>query len=208
MNRLSPHNRIAFISSYPSKQGGNTVFAWCRVDRMSLAVRRGAEPVLIVLQSDVCETHGEGIDFVIHKEIRSDYMDAADFINAGNIDHVELELELRLLGDQAGMGIELLLRHLRVPVITTLHWIPENPSSTYFQRFMDICDVSWKILVMNQRGVELLKKTYGISGRKIEQAISDLQEISSEEDRLFDDSAVEARCEHSREGFLCNEFYG
>lgn len=208
MNRLSPPNRIAFISSYPSKPGGTAAFAWCQVDRMSLAVRRCVEPVLIVLQSDACEIHGEGIDFVIHKEIISDYMDAADFINTGNIDHVELELEFRLLGDQAGMGIELLLRHLRIPVITTLHWIPENPSSTYFQRLTDICDASWKILVMNQRGVELLRNTYGITGQKIERVVSDLQEVSSEHDRPFDDAAVEERCEHSRKRLVCNEFYG
>jgi len=208
MNRLSSQNRIAFISSYPSKPGGHTAFAWCRVDRMSQSVRRCVEPVLIVLQSDACEIHGEGIDFVIHKEIISDYMEAADFINAGNIDHVELELEFRLLGGQAGVGIDLLLRHLRIPVITTLHWIPENPSSTYFQRFKDICDASWKILVMSQRGVELLRNTYGITDQKIEWVVSDLRDVSSEDERLFDDAAVEKRGEYSQKGFLCNEFYG
>lgn len=207
MNRLSAQNRIAFISSYPSKPGGNAAFSWCRVDRMSPAVRRCVEPVLIVLQSDADKVY-EGIDFVIHKEIISDYMDAADYINTCDIDHVELELDFRLLGGPAGIGIDLLLRHLRVPVITTLHWIPENPSSTYFQRLTDICDASWKVLVMNQRGVELLRKTYGITDRKIERIISDLQEVSSEEYRLFDDAAVEERSIHSRKGFLCNEFYG
>ncbi len=208
MNRLNSRNRIAFISSCPSKPDDNAAFSWYRADAMSPAVRSSVEPVLIVLQSDAEKTHCEGIDFVIHKETRSDYMEAADFINTGDIDHVELELDFRLLYGEGCLGIELLLRHLRIPVITTLHWIPKNPSSTCFQRLMDICGASWKVIVTNQQGVELLRKTYGVTGHKIERVVSDSREMSSEDGRLFDDAAVEDRCEHSRKGYLCNEFYG
>ena len=52
---------------------------------------------------------------------------------------------------------------------------------------------------------------FGLSYRNVcgvMMVLWDLQEISPEDGRPFDDAAIEDRYEHSQKGYLCNEFYG
>ncbi len=166
------------------------------------------DPVFIILQSDVSERYDGDVDFVIHKEVRTDYMDAADLINNENITRVELELEFRLLSGEAIMGIELLLRHLRVPVVTTLLSISENPSPSYFQRLVDVCNASWKIIVTNQHGIELLKNKYRIDGHKIEQMAREIEEIPLGVFERGIETSVRSPYEKIQRSYSRRGFYG
>ena len=207
MNQLNLPHKIAFMSSYPPKMYGVTVFTSRLVETMTLSPNPRIEPFIIVLQSDVSETYCGNVDFVIHKGVPSDYMEAADLINTGNIGRVELELEYQMLGGERGLGIDLLLRRISAPIVTTLLYIPENPSPLYFQRLTDVCDASWKIIATNQEGVDLLKKTYKVSGHKIERLAQDIPQIPPHDVERWEGTTAGFPYEEHRKRYPCNGFY-
>lgn len=208
MNRFIARNRIAFISSYPPKAIGMETLAQRPAEALTLSPYACIDPVFVVLQSDVSERYDGDVVFVIHKEVRSDYRDAADLINNENITRVELELEFRLLSGEANMGIEVLLRYLRVPVVTTLLSISENPSPSYFQRLVDVCNASWKIIVANQHGIELLKNKYRIDGHKLEQMAHEIEEIPLGVFERSTETSLRSPYEKIRKPYSCRGFYG
>lgn len=124
-------------------------------------------PVVIAMQSDSSQQFCEPVECVIRKDVRSDYMEAADYINSSDIEAVSLQHEFGLFGGQAGSYIVPLLRRLNVPVISTLHTVLEKPLPEYFQTMVDICDCSDKIIVMNKRGIDMLRDLYGVSLKKL-----------------------------------------
>lgn len=168
MIRFNTRNRIAFISSYPPRMCGIATFTSNLVENMTLASNGSFESVIIAMQSNASAKYSEVVDFVIRKDIRSDYMEAADFINSGNIDMVVLQHEFGLFGGDGGSYIGSLLKRINVPVVTTLHTVLEKPSLEYFQGLINVCDKSERVIVMNNCGIDMLENIYGISKKKIE----------------------------------------
>jgi glycosyltransferase involved in cell wall biosynthesis len=119
------------------------------------------------MQSDPTQQYNESVECVIRKDVKSDYMEAADYINSRDVEAVSLQHEFGLFGGEAGSYIIHLLRKLNVPVISTLHTILEKPLPEYYQTLVDICDCSDSVIVMNRRGIGMLRDLYGVPTRKI-----------------------------------------
>ncbi len=168
MIRLNRHKSIAFISSFPPRHCGIATFASFLIEHIGVAADETFEPAVVAMQSDASQHFSEPVECVVRRDVRSDYMEAADYINAGDIDAVSLQHEFGLFGGPGGSYIVGLLRKLNVPVVSTLHTVLEDPSPEYFQTTLDVCDSSDRIVVMNLRGVEMLTSLYGIPAGKIE----------------------------------------
>ena len=53
-------------------------------------------------------------------------------------------------------------------MLTTLHTILDKPSVEYFDSLVDVCRASDKVIVMNERGIKMLRNIYGVPESKIE----------------------------------------
>jgi glycosyltransferase involved in cell wall biosynthesis len=159
--------KIAFISSFFPRRCGIATFTSDLINNICLASEGIIKPAVIAMQSDSSQHFCKPVEFVIRKDIRCDYMEAADFINSSDIEAVSLQHEFGLFGGPAGSYIVPLLRRLNVPVISTLHTVLEKPLPEYFQTLVDICDCSETVIVMNRRGVGMLRDLYGVPARKI-----------------------------------------
>jgi hypothetical protein len=168
MIQFNPPTRIAFISSYPSGVCPVALFTLHLVECMIPASCGAFEPVMISVRPDNSRDCSEGVDFVIRRDLRSDYMEAADFINSGNGDVVMLQHHLDLFGEDSGACIAELVRKVHVPVLTTVHRVPENPPPAYFQSLVDVCTVSPRVLVINGHDLEVLNKQYAVPLHKID----------------------------------------
>jgi glycosyltransferase involved in cell wall biosynthesis len=162
------HRKIAFISSFPPRRCGIATFTFNLIKHTYTASERLFKPLVVAIQSDSSQQFCEPVEFTIRKDVKSDYMEAADYINSSDIEAVSLQHEFGLFGGQAGSYIVPLLRRLNVPVISTLHTILEEPLPEYFQALLDICDCSNTTIVMNKRGIDMLRDLYGVPMRKIE----------------------------------------
>ena len=160
--------KIAFISSYLPRQCGIATFTSDLINNMKLAGGEEFEPHVFAMQSGTCLEYDKTVKLNIRKNIKYDYIFAAERINSIDADLVCVQHEFGLFGGDGGSYLGLLLKRLHKPVITTLHTILEEPPKAYSDSLTDVCEASDKVIVMNKRGIRILRQIYGVAEEKIE----------------------------------------
>ncbi len=118
--------------------------------------------------------HGQTYDypasvaFQVRDDSVEDYVRAAAFLNAGRFDVVCLQHEFGIFGGEAGAHILELLSRLTMPVVTTLHTVLAKPNAAQRAVMERIVEASAKIVVMANKGRELLRSVYRVPDDKIE----------------------------------------
>jgi len=160
--------RIAFVGNYLPRQCGIATFT---TDLCEAFAAEYSETSCIALPVNDCEAgyaYPPRVRFELaEKDIRS-YRRAADFLNINNIDLVCLQHEYGIFGGRAGSHILALLKELRMPIVTTLHTILDNPNPDQLKVLKEIAAVSDRLVVMSKRGVRFLREIYSVSNDKID----------------------------------------
>jgi glycosyltransferase involved in cell wall biosynthesis len=118
--------------------------------------------------------HGQAYDypasvaFQVEDGVIEDYVRAADFLNAGRFDIACLQHEFGIFGGEAGVHILELLSRLTMPIVTTLHTVLARPTAAQHAVMERIAERSSKIIVMANKGRELLRSVYRVPDEKIE----------------------------------------
>ncbi|HJQ17781.1 MAG TPA: glycosyltransferase family 4 protein [Allosphingosinicella sp.] len=165
----APENgrRVAFIGNALPRRCGIATFTTDL--QQAVAAARVSIETTIVAMND----HGEAYDydstvgFEIRDNVIADYLDAAQHLNEGGFDLVCLQHEFGIFGGSAGDHILALLSRLKMPVVTTFHTILSEPTPAQRKVMNQIAHLSEKVVVMAEKGWELLQSTYGIPPRKI-----------------------------------------
>src|SRR6185295_14846191 len=106
--------------------------------------------------------------FQVREEVNEDYSQAADLLNFENFDVVSLQHEYGIFGGEAGKDIIELLSKLEMPVVTTLHTVLAEPTPVQRDVMGRIIDISAKIVIMSEKGRELLRSVHDVPAHKIE----------------------------------------
>jgi len=96
------------------------------------------------------------------------YRRAADFLNFGNVDIVCLQHEYGIFGGRAGSHILELLRHLRMPFVTTLHTVLREPDADQRIVMEEIATLSDRLIVMSEHSAEILQEVFRVPDNKID----------------------------------------
>src|SRR5271163_2990557 len=96
------------------------------------------------------------------------YRRTAAYLNFSNADVVSLQHEYGIFGGPAGSFILALLRDLRIPVVTTLHTILQNPSADQRRVIQELGVLSARLVVMSERGSKMLREIYAVPAEKID----------------------------------------
>jgi len=160
--------KVVFISSFPPRKCGIATFTSDLIKSMALAAKGEFEPLVVTLRSDKELKYNNPVKFEIRQDVKSDYICAADYINFSHVDFVCVQHEFGLFGGDAGSYLNLLLKRLKSPIITTLHTILNEPTPDYKKAMVDVYDSSYKVITMNERGVSMLRDIYRIPGKKID----------------------------------------
>ena len=160
--------KVAFISSFPPRKCGIATFTSDLIKNLALAAKGEFEPLVVAMRSDSDQKYNDPVKFEIRQNVKNDYICAADYINFSHVDIVSVQHEFGLFGGQAGSYLSLLLNRLKPPIITTLHTVLNTPASDYHKSLVDVCNASYKVITMNERGVDMLAGVYGISGKKVQ----------------------------------------
>ena len=83
-------------------------------------------------------------------------------------DVVSLQHEYGIFGDEAGGHIVELLNRLSMPIVTTLHTVLPAPTPVQHKVMGKIIARSTKLVVMAEKGRELLRSVHDVSPQKIE----------------------------------------
>ncbi len=159
--------KIALIGNYLPRQCGIATFT---TDLLTAIAREahGAE-VWAVVMNDIPQgyKYPEEVRFEINQKSLSDYRLAADFLNMSQVDVVCLQHEYGIFGGDNGAYILELLAHLRMPVVTTLHTVLQEPSPGQYHVLRSICQYSERVVVMSNRALDMLQEVYGVAREKI-----------------------------------------
>ncbi len=101
------------------------------------------------------------------KEIAS-YHRAAEFLNINNVQVISVQHEFGIYGGPAGSYLLELLRKVRMPVVTTLHTVLQDPNPDQRAVMAELDVLSNRFIVMADRGRHLLETVYGVSPDKID----------------------------------------
>jgi glycosyltransferase involved in cell wall biosynthesis len=162
-----PGMRVAFIGNALPRRCGIATFTTDLQGQVAAA--RANIETCIVAMNDGAQTYAypPEVEFQIRDDDPDDYLKAATFLNGGSVDLVCLQHEFGIFGGEAGANILALLTRLRIPVVTTFHTVLSEPTPAQRQVIDQIATLSAEIVVMAQKGRELLEAVYGIEPEKI-----------------------------------------
>ncbi len=165
---MTPFRRIALIGNSLPRRCGIATFTTDL--QQAISTSRPNPETCIVAMTD----HGQAYDYpaAVGFQIKDDnieeYMRAADFLNAGRFDTVCLQHEFGIFGGEAGAHILVLLSRLTMPVVTTFHTVLADPTAAQRAVMDRIVEASSKVVVMAEKGRELLRSVYRVPDDKIE----------------------------------------
>jgi glycosyltransferase involved in cell wall biosynthesis len=96
------------------------------------------------------------------------YRRAADFLNVAAVDVVSIQHEYGIFGGKAGGHLLDFLRPLRMPIVTTLHTILQDPDRAQRSVMDTVLGLSERVVVMSSDGAALLEKVHGVTRSKID----------------------------------------
>ena len=160
--------RIAFIGNYLPRLCGIATFTTDLCEAFAGQFKSTSCIALPVNDIDSGYAYPPRVRFeLIEKDIAS-YCRAADFLNINNVDMVSLQHEYGIFGGRAGNYVLALLRELRMPIVTTLHTILNEPDPDQRRVLEDIALLSDRLVVMSERGLEFLRDIYHVPPEKID----------------------------------------
>lgn len=165
---MSELGRIAIIGNSLPRHCGIATFTTDLQQALS-ASRAGLETCIVAMND-----HGRPYDYPsavrvqINDDKPEDYVHAADVLNDGAFDVVSLQHEFGIFGGEAGSHVMALLSRLTMPIVTTLHTVLSDPTEVQRGVLDRILDVSARVIVMADKGRDLLRTVHRVPADKIE----------------------------------------
>lgn len=161
--------KIAVIGNYLPRQCGIATFT-TDVSQALAAELTKEENLINIAMDDIPEGYDypSQVKFRVRHNVKSDYVSAADYLNANGYDAAIIQHEYGIFGGENGDYILQMIQALKMPVITNLHTVLENPTDGQRKVITGLAEYSDRLLVMSHRAREILTRVYGIASHKIE----------------------------------------
>jgi len=166
--RLVLPSRVAIVGNYLPRQCGIATFTTDLCG--ALSAEYGAIDLLAlpVNDTEAGYRYPTRVRFELSEDNLASYRRAADFLNFGNVDIVCLQHEYGIFGGRAGSHILELLRHLRMPFVTTLHTVLREPDTDQRMVMEEIATLSDRLIVMSEHSAEILQEVFRVPDNKID----------------------------------------
>lgn len=160
--------RIAFLGGYDPRRCGIATFTHDLCEAVAREVPRSQCFAAAV------NDRAEGYDYpprvrleIAEKDLDS-YRRAADFLNFENAEVLCVQHEFGIYGGPAGSHLLALLKEVRMPVVTTLHTVLQDPDPVQRKVMDELSRRSDRLVVMARKGAEILTGTYDVPAGKID----------------------------------------
>jgi glycosyltransferase involved in cell wall biosynthesis len=166
-NRLRPLS-VAVIGNHLPRQCGIATFTTDLCD--AITAKYGTSGLSVVAVNDPLSSHAypARVRFEIAEGDISSYGAAANFLNSNNCDLVCLQHEYGIFGGKSGSHVLKLLKHLKMPVVTTLHTVLRHPDRNQRTVMQQVVAYSDRLVVMSEYSSRVLKDVFGVPCEKID----------------------------------------
>ena len=165
---ISEIRKIAFLGDYLPRKCGIATFT-----ADLLAAVAAEQPPCECFSVPVNDLDGgyeypAEVRFEIEEQDLASYLRAADFLNISHPDVLSLQHEFGIFGGPAGSHVLALLRELRMPIVTTLHTLLQEPNADQRRVMQELIARSTRLVVMAERGRRMLREIYQAPPAKID----------------------------------------
>jgi glycosyltransferase involved in cell wall biosynthesis len=167
-DQITEIKKIAFIGDYLPRKCGIATFTGDL--RAAVATEYPNVETFVAPVNDLPEgyQYPPEVRFEFGEGDLDSYRRTADYLNFSNADVVCLQHEYGIYGGPAGSFILALLRDLRIPIVTTLHTVLDEPDPQQRRVLQELCSLSSRLIVMSERGRRMLTTSYGVADDKID----------------------------------------
>ncbi len=165
---LAPLKKVVFLGNYIPRQCGLATFT---ADlRGAIAARYPSLqcPVVAVNDCPLGYDYPSEVRFEIFEPDLSAYRRAADFLNIFTADVLCVQHEFGIFGGPEGGHVLTLMQAARMPIVTTLHTILQNPTLEQRRVFLKVVQLSQRLVVMSKKAADFLREIYQVEASKID----------------------------------------
>lgn len=164
--------RVAYLCTYPPRECGIATFSRDLVnaiEKTSGHPRRGwvKSEIIAINQEEAAYNYEPRVKIQINANNLREYLDLAEWVNNSNIDVVNVQHEFGIYGGPRGNYLIFFLMAVKKPIVTTLHTVLPRPGPMEKAVIKNIADYSNYIVVMANKGVQILKYAYRVPEKKI-----------------------------------------
>ena len=194
MSDLPQPQRIAFLGDYLPRLCGIATFTCDLSEAVACAAPEADCFVGAVNDREAGYDYPPRVRFELQEKEMDSYRRAADFLNFNNADVLCVQHEFGIYGGSAGSHLLALLKEVRMPVVTTLHTVLQNPTSSQRKVMAELAARSDRLVVMARKGAEILRETYGVPDEKIDIIAHGIPDLPFIESRFYKEQlGVEGR---------------
>lgn len=164
----SASERLAFLGGFAPRQCGIATFTTDLCEAVSHASPGSECYAGAVNDQTEGYAYPPGVRFELDEGDLGSYRRAADFLNFDNAGVLCVQHEFGIYGGSAGSYLLALLKEVRMPVVTTLHTILDTPNPAQRAVMDELVARSDRLVVMAQRGAQILRETYGVPDDKVD----------------------------------------
>jgi glycosyltransferase involved in cell wall biosynthesis len=159
---------LAFVGDYVPRRCGIATFTSDICEAIAAAFPETKCIVGSVNDRPEGYDYPDRVRFEIEEQEIASYRRAADFLNINNVEVVSVQHEFGIYGGPAGSHLLELMRHVRMPVVTTLHTVLQDPNPDQRHVMATLDSLSSRFVVMADRGRALLQSVYGVNPDKVD----------------------------------------
>ncbi len=188
-------SRVALVGNYLPAKCGIATFTTDLTEAMAGHYPGTNFLVLPTSDPNVKGGYPERVRFIIEKEDRESYRQAAYYLNMNHVDLVCLQHEYGIFGGAFGEYVLTLLQDLQPPLVTTFHTVLDRPTPEQERIFTEIISLSDHLVVMTRRDMEIIRKAYQVPRQKIDVIPHGIPDIPFIDPNFYKDQiGVEGKC--------------
>jgi glycosyltransferase involved in cell wall biosynthesis len=149
--------RTVYVATYPPRRCGIATFT------RDLAGATGDHEIAALHAPGDTDLYPSEVRHRIRRDVLADYLKVARNLNRSSAGVVSIQHEYGIWGGADGEFVLDFVRALTKPVVTTLHTVPQNPSTRQRAILVGLIDASAASVVMSQSAARLLTRVYGIA---------------------------------------------
>ncbi len=159
--------KIAVIGTYMPRQCGVATFTTDFCEALSAQYPEAAICAIPVNDTSEGYPYPARVEFEIAERDIESYRQAADYLNINRVDLVVLQHEYGIFGGPSGSYILELLRELRMPIVTVLHTVLDEPDRNQRKVLDEIARLSDRLVVMSHHALDVLHDLYLVPREKV-----------------------------------------
>ncbi len=177
--------RIAVVGNHLPRQCGIATFTTDLCNAIAAEYGTAQLSVVAINDGHSSYTYPKRVRFEIREDDLSSYRSAADLLNSSSVDLVCLQHEFGIFGGKSGSHIIELLKHLKMPVITTLHTVLREPNLDQRVVMHKIAARSERLIVMSQHSSRILQEVFKVPSEKIDLIPHGIPDLPFEQPDLY-----------------------